>query len=331
MTSALSPSQIRRLRTRNQLLADDCAAASATAVARHLIAIQAQEWDSAQIAIAARTHDITAADIQREREIDRGFVLTWALRGTLHLVAADDLGWMLRLCGERVIRGTKRRYQQLGLTEAIRETALAHIDDILSQHGALTRAELARELEARGIPVAGQAIHHLARFAALRGLVCCGPERDGKLTFVLLRDWLPLSGLDDSDPLPQLARRYLRAYGPASQADLARWAGISPTQAKNAFAAIADDTVPATTKIGELTMLRDASDAAERIPSAPTARLLPRYDNYALAYATREVMVDGEYLKRVHPGGGLIRACVSVDGKARANWRLDKRRGRHPH
>ena len=37
-------------------------------------------------------------------------------------------------------------------------------------------------------------------------------------------------------------------------------------------------------------------------------------------------MVADAHAKRVHPGGGLIRACVVIDGEARANWKLEKRR-----
>ena len=63
-------------------------------------------------------------------------MLTWTLRGTLHLVAAEDLRWQLALCGPGAIRATKRRYEQLGLTEALRERALEEIEDILRREGA---------------------------------------------------------------------------------------------------------------------------------------------------------------------------------------------------
>ena len=62
-----------------------------------------------------------------------------------------------------------------------------------------------------------------------------------------------------------------------------------------------------------------------RRPLSRSVRLLPRYDNYLLGYASRAFMVADKYAKRVHPGGGLIRACVLVDSEARANWKLEKR------
>ena len=82
-----------------------------------LLALQSQEWPSAQLAMHARCPGVSQADVAQAREAERAFVLTWTLRGTLHLVPAADLGWLLELCAPGAIRSSKSRYQQLGLTE----------------------------------------------------------------------------------------------------------------------------------------------------------------------------------------------------------------------
>lgn len=271
---------------------------------------------------------MTQADIVHAREVERSFVLTWTLRGSLHLAPSDDLRWLLALCGPGAIRATRRRYAQLGLTEAIREQALSDIHAILSQHGALSRPDLARALEARGIPVEGQAIHHLVRFAALRGLICLGPEDDGALTYVLLDKWLPADAAATApdDPLGDLSRRYLKACAPATAADFARWSGLSASQVRAGWHAIANDCVNVILPTGEAAMLKSQLDAAKTKETGGIVRFLPRYDNFLLGYESRAFMVAGDYAKRVHPGGGLIRACVIVDGEAKANWKLEKRR-----
>ena len=261
------------------------------------------------------------------REVERAFVLTWTLRGTLHVVPAEDLRWQLELCGPPAIRGTRSRYKQLGLTEDLRERALAEIEDILTA-GALSRTQLAVALEPRGIPVEGQAIHHLARFAALRGLICIGAEVDGDMTYALLDDWLGAETRTRSpaDPPAEFARRYLAAYGPATQADFKRWSGLAMSQVKSAWAAIAPECASVTIPEGDALMLERQLDLLQTPASEPTVRLLPRYDNYLLGYESRAFMVAGAFAKRVHPGGGLIRSCLLVDGEAKANWKLEKRR-----
>ena len=328
MNSILTDEQVRRLRTRRQLLGHERRAASAASVVQRLFALQAQEWSSAQLAIAARTRGLTQSDVVHAREVERSFVLTWSLRGTLHLAPAADLRWLLELCGPGAIRGAGSRYKQLGLTEAAREGGLEAIQTILNREGSLIRSQLAQALESRGIPVAGQAIHHLVRYAALRGLVCFGPDIDGDLSYVLLDDWLPETDGTPrpADPLRELARRYLMAHAPAALADFARWSGLSKAQARLAWEAVAGECALAGGAGGDALMLKGQLEALEPRPTEPIVRLLPRYDNYLLGYASRAFMVADEQAKRVHPGGGLIRACVIVDGQAAANWKLEKRR-----
>lgn len=320
--------QARRMRARRQHLHDVSRGTSAAAIARDLFGLQSQEWTSAQLAIHARSQDLTQADVIHAREVERAFALTWTLRGTLHLVAAEDLRLQLEMCGPPAIRGSRSRYKQLGLTEDLRESALEEMRDILARDTALTRPQLADALAARGIPVAGQAIHHLVRFAALRGLICLGAEVDGDLTYVLLDDWLAASAVPPplDDPLREFARRYLAAYGPATMADFKRWSGLTAAQVKQAWASIRAECLSLSFPDGEALMLERQDPLLASPPDEPSVRLLPRYDNYLLGYESRAFMVADQYAKRVHPGGGLIRACLLVDGEAKANWKLEKRR-----
>ena len=319
---------LRQLRLRHQRLTHGARASSASETLRHLFALQSQEWPAAQLALHARTHGIAQADVIHAREVQRSFVLTWALRGTLHLLPSQDLRWLLALCASGAIRASKSRYAQLGLSDTVREQALPEIATALRRDCALTRSQLAQALAARGIPVKGQAIHHLVRFAALRGLICLGPERGGDLTYVLLDHWLPAAIADDppADPLAELARRYLNAYAPATAADFARWSGLSAKQVKAAWQAIAADCAAILLPDGEALILKTQLVPDKTAPAGPVVRFLPRYDNYLLGYASRAFMVADDFAKRVHPGGGLIRACVIVDGAAIANWKIEKRR-----
>ncbi len=328
MSLQLTWEQARRLRARRQHLYGTSRETSSKAIVCDLFALQSQEWSSAQLAIRARSRDLTQADVIHAREVERAFALTWTLRGTLHLVAAEDLQLQLDVCGPPAIRGTRSRFKQLGLSEEVRERALEAIADILSGDHALTRAQLAEALAGRGIPVAGQAIHHLVRFAALRGLICLGAEIDGDLTYVLLEEWLPaaITAPLPDDPLLEFARRYLAAYAPATMADFKRWSGLSMAQVKAAWTAVRPDCVPVKLPEGEALMLERQLDLLEAPPPEPTVRLLPRYDNYLLSHESRAFMVADAYAKRVHPGGGLIRSCLLVDGEAQANWKLEKRR-----
>jgi hypothetical protein len=49
-------------------------------------------------------------------------------------------------------------------------------------------------------------------------------------------------------------------------------------------------------------------------------RLLPGFDNYLLGYRSRGFAVNPLHAREVHPGGGVLRAVVLVDGRAVATW-----------
>jgi hypothetical protein len=247
------------------------------------------------------------------------------MRGTLHLIPAEDVGWMLALFGPIFIRGGQRRYNQLGLDPEIHRRAAQVIRETLTQRGPLTRPELAGALAAQGIPVEGQAIAHLVRHAALESLICFGPMRAGKPTYVILEDWVrPAGSLDAHQALAELARRYLEAYGPAAPDDFANWSGLSIRQARTAFDAVADDCLTVELDDSPAWMLERHADWLDEPPGDPIVRLLPNYDLYLLGYRSREFMVSEAYARRLHPGGGQIKACLIVDGRALGTWRNER-------
>ena len=99
----------------------------------------------------------------------------------------------------------------------------------------LDRATLIERVIQRDVAVdpGTQAPAHLVGYAALRGLICCGPDPE---TFVLLDDRVPpAEPVPEDDALAELARRYLAGHAPAEVADLATWSGLPITLARRAF------------------------------------------------------------------------------------------------
>jgi uncharacterized protein YcaQ len=329
VTKELSTKQIRLLRLRSQRLHPE-AARSISGVAelvKVMSGLQAQELPSATLAVRPRSIHLVAEDVKKAREEDRSIVLTWCMRGTLHLVPAEDLGWLLPFFGPVFIRKSDRRYKQLELDQETRKRAVSEIRKALSQRGPLIRTELAEALAAKGIPVEGQAIAHLVRYAALEGIICFGPERDGQLTYVLLDDWVRPSGRLDADQIQaELARRYLEAYGPAAPDDLARWSGISIGEARAGFEAISNDLLEVPTSDSQAWMLASYSAWLDEPREDSIVRLLPRYDAYLLGYQSRAFMVSAAHAKRIHPGGGQIKSTLIVDGRAAGIWSTERKK-----
>jgi hypothetical protein len=193
------------------------------------------------------------------------------------------------------------------------ETALAHARELLDGRG-LTRHELAAELTARGLQLGGdgQVPTHVLAALTARGLTCRGADRGRDATFVLVDDWVPPAPAP-VDPLAELARRYFRAFGPATAADFTTWSGL-PSGA--AIASVRDELTEV-----EFDGRRGWTLAA--VEPAPAFRLLPMFDNYLLGYRDRTAMLDPRLHPRVYVGG-IIKASVVCDGRVIGIWRLER-------
>jgi hypothetical protein len=286
--------------------------ATVVAVAAHAVGVQAQDTGAARLAIRARSVGTTADDVRRAAA-GGDVVRTWLMRGTLHLVAASDVRWLLAIFAPRDRAAGARRRAQLDLDDETTTRALIEIERVLAQESPLSRADLIGRLASRGVPVdpRGQAPAHLMGFAAMSGLICRGPDlgRD-EPGYVLLDEWVPPAPPHDpEEAVAGLARRYLHAFGPAGPADFALWSGLPLGTARLAVGAAA----------------QSADDPQPSVPArtGPAVRLLGAFDNYLLGY--RDVL-DGRHAARIKPGGGIVHPAVLVDGRVAGRWRLRRDR-----
>jgi hypothetical protein len=332
MTLSLTADQTRLLHLRAQGLyrPPSTAAPDVAQIVHEAAGLQAQDAAAGMRAVGVRGPGLVVGDVEHARVVARTVVRTWAMRGTLHLVAATDLRALLGLFGPVFLRGDARRRTQLGLDDATCTRAMRLIRDAIAGDGPRTRADLAGRLAADGIPTAGLAIVHLLYYAALSGLICQGLDRDGEPAYVLLDDWVaPASAPPRPQALAGLARRYLAAYGPAGPADLAAWSGLPKPDVHTAWAGIADEVLAVEAAGQPAWLLKDRAGWLDEPPPAqPIVRLLPAFDTYLLGYRDRHLSVAPEYARHIHPGGGILHPTLLVDGRAQGVWRSGRKRDR---
>jgi hypothetical protein len=283
-----------------------------------LVGVQAQDLAFARLAFRPRCSPaVVAADVDaavRERRL----VWTWAMRGTLHLVRADDAHWLLGLLGPSFAARGRPRRLRLGLDDDVCARALDVLRDVLTREGTQTRRELVARLP---IDPDGQAGAHLLAYAALRGVICRGPPRAREPTYALLDDWIGGSPapIDEDGALAQLARRYLAGHGPAAPEDLARWSGAGLRRARRAFELVAPELREAAGG-----WLLASSDARPGAGSGPQGALLGHFDPYLLGYTSRDLVLDARNARRIQAGGGFVGPAVVVEGRVVGTWRRDR-------
>jgi hypothetical protein len=291
-------------RLRAQLLTDPSPTDPATVV-RHLLAVQAQDTRAMRLAIRSRSLGLTAADVDRALTEDRTLVVTWLNRGTLHLVASDDHGWLHQLTAPRQLTWNRTRLAQEGVSDHQAERGVELVADAVAQ-GPRTRRDLRAVLDDAGIPTARQALVLVLIAASLAGEVVRGPVVDGELAYASTTAWLGPrpAPLDPAEALARLAHRYLAAHAPATPEDLARWAGLTLTQARAGFAALDDLPGP----------------PPDDPPVWPTPRLLGGFDPILHGWTDRS-FVTGPH-RSIITTNGLFRPIALVEGRAAATWRL---------
>ena len=319
----------RRVRARRAAAQLLCGPGESTPVriVERLLAVQAQDLRAARLALRARGRGLSAAHPDRALTVERSLAVGWLCRGTLHLVCREDYPWLLGLTAPVQTARSRRRLGQEGVSARDADRAVAVIEAALAADGPLGRPQLAERIAAHGIRTEGQATPLLLNLAALRGVAVLGPVRDGGQVFAPARDWLgaapppDLAGAERDRALAELARRYLAGHGPATAADLAGWVGLPLRDARAGLRSIAADLVEIGGGLVELAV-------RERTPSRLPARLLPAFDPYLLGWKDRAFAVPARYARRVHPGGGILRAVATVDGLAAGTWRIRRRGGR---
>jgi len=323
MSDKLTRTELQYVRALNQHLVTASNVSISTLVAR-MGALQAQVKLASLLAIGSRRANITIGDVVGELHNSRHFIRTWCLRGTLHLVAADDVGWILDLVAPRILKNSERRYKQLALDRNTLSRATAYLSEALRERGALTRCEIASHLERSGIAVEGQQLPHILRRAALLSLICLGPDReDGTETYVLIEDWIGRELTRSPHGWSALAQRYLNSYGPASLIDFATWSGAFMGEARDAFNAL---PLMAIDVGGETVWMLEEQAPLLAQEFEAYVRLIPAYDPLLLGYQSRQWLVRTEFARQIHPGGGVLRPTVLVNGEAAGTWQMTRRK-----
>jgi hypothetical protein len=285
------------------------------AMVEHLVGLQAQEPLPPYLSLWSRLTDPDPAAVSAALE-ERTAVRLVLMRGTLHLVTADDALRLRPLVQPLLDRS--RRQQSARPAADVDSSALA----------AATRAELVAgpvELSALGdlltvtfpdVPAA--ALAQAARLTV--PLVQCPPRGtwggSGRVMHQTLEAWLERD-LEAPDPA-WVVRRYLRAFGPASAADLTTWSGVADL--RRALGDLADELRRDRDEDGrELVDLEELPLADEDTP-APV-RLLGRYDNLWLSHEQRDRVTPPGTRPRWMGVNGGVAATVFVDGQLQGLWR----------
>ncbi len=302
---------------------------------RRTAGIQAQVMSAAELALFTRVEGLSAQEIRSALFQDHSLVKTWAMRATLHVLATSDLPLYVAALSFREFRNWSAYFASYGISPAQHEAFLSAVPQVVGSEP-MTREQLAIALtEQTGIAHLRDVILSSGwgtplRQSALRGDLCFGPNQGQNVTFVNPRAWIGAwQSIEPEQALQELVRRYLRAYGPATAEDFARWCwdGGGRIQAKKLFQSMKDELEEVDVEGWRAVALRATLEPMQHLEPSETIHLLPLFDAYTIGTPhDLEPLLASAYKSLVFRPQGWISAVILVNGSIQGVWQYTTRR-----
>ena len=258
---------------------------------------------------------------------DRSIVRSWAMRGTLHVFAAEDVPTVAAALRGKEMWRRPAWLRWFGVNELEMESLIDTIGEVLDDGRPRTRAELAEEIGALLGPKIGNLLlgswGSALKIASDHHYLVQSAEDDAGTRFVRASRWITSwRDEDKNEALPKLVVRYLAAYGPATLKELLRWWGVAPVSVIGPVVERLGDAVTEVDVDGTRAYAR-----TEDLPSIEAAtttrgsvRLVGGFDPFIVGAGLREQMLPVKHLKRVSRTAGWISPVVLIDGVAAGVW-----------
>jgi hypothetical protein len=282
----------------------------------HLVGLQAQENLPPYLSLAARLEDVDPYVVTRSLE-DRSLVRLLTLRGTIHLLTADDALMLRQWTQPRQDQERKASQNTKPALHLDTDEFNAAVSDVLDD-GPLPVKALGEALAARFPGVPPNALAHLARVnQPLAQLPPRGAwQQSGGVVYQYVDRWVGRA-LTEPDP-QQLVRRYLTAFGPGTAADVTAWSGVTGLAPLLKGMELAEHT----DENGKVLYDVPGGEITPGEAEAPV-RLLGTYDNVWLSHAKRDRVTDPGKRKHWMGLNGGMASTVFVDGMLEGLWRIE--------
>lgn len=327
----------RRVRIgRRHLLAPSVRAESPVAVADAVVALHATDAATVFLSVCARLRVPDAAAVEKGLYEDVSLVRLLSMRNTLFVVS-DEMAPRVEASNARAVAAKERRtlLKHLaddghGLDELWLAGTEASVLTALAARGSATGSELSAAVPALRTKITlfrgkkQEAVQGVAsrviRVLAAEGRIRRDRPR-GSWTSSQFR-WTasePRPAQETGRAQAELALRWLRSYGPASEADLKWWTGWGLGQVRRALATAGAEEVRLDS--GATAWVAPQDQEPDPAPE-PWAALLPALDPSAMGWADRGFHLPPEHRALLFDRSGNIGPTVWWNGRIVGGWAL---------
>ena len=327
-----------RLTLRHRLAPDE-QGRDVVEAARSLVGFHASDPASVFLQARARVPHAGVAAVESALYAERALVRMTAMRRTLFVVPAELVPVLQSACANRIAAQERRRLERLiegariardgaKWLAAVERDTLAAIEDRGEATGAVLSdavpalRERMRFGEGKRWETTTAVTGRLLVVLAAEGRIVRGRPRgtwvSGQYRWTTAAAWLggETQALPPEHAEAELARRWLRAFGPSPASDLKWWTGWTVAQVRRAVAAIGAVEVSLG---GSATGLALAGDLEPVAAPAPGPALLPSLDATVMGWAERSWFL-GDHSPLVFNANGNAGPTVWWDGRVVGAW-----------
>jgi hypothetical protein len=321
---------VRRLQ-RHALLPPAPSGTDPAEVAATICGAHAQVLSAAELSVALRIEGATRMTVRHAMWDDHGLIKTYGPRGTVHLLAVDDLPmWMAALSAIPAhspfpdgVRLTPKQAEQIvdAIGQALEDSELT-IDE-------LDRAvvNLAGEWAGDRVMPAFQDLwprwRQAVGMAAYRGVLCFGPNKGRRVTYTNPRRWLPrFRPASEDQAIKAVIARYLYAYGPATPQHFAQWFGAPAAWAADQFERLSGKLTKINFDGTPAWVARGDTEMPDNQEVKGSVLLLPYFDAYAVGSHPRSRLFPGRAATRALAPSGQAGnfPVLLIDGMVAGVW-----------
>ncbi len=320
--TVLTVRELNRAMLARQLLLERARITIVPAIER-LAALQAQWAPSPYIALWSRLVDFRRPKLWSA--IERHEVIRARLmRGTLHLVSARDF-YAYAVATQDLQRGAWNRLQ---VGRGVDPKKIAALAIAFAREPRPKEEVLAHVRERIGGSLGGPFSWLIWRFVSAHADLVTAPpgghwEYGGTdAPYVAARHWIARGERpSEEEALEILVRRCLAAFGPATVADVAKFAGQVPPRIRPTLERLAPKLLTFRDEEGRLLYELPRAPRPDGEVEAPV-RFLPRYDELLISYQHRDRVIAPAHRRAVYTKNAIVEAVFMVDGFAAGTWSL---------
>ncbi|MDQ3086001.1 MAG: winged helix DNA-binding domain-containing protein [Actinomycetota bacterium] len=312
-------------------------AGSALAAASSVVVLHSTDPVTVFLSIQARA-DVQPTDIERELYEDRTLVRMLGMRRTLFVVPRELVPVVYAACTRSIAARERRRVEQMIADSGISSRpaawltrALSSARKALEERGEASTRELVAQIPilAKRLRVASgtkfeatqsvgsRVLPQLAMEGRIVRVRPRGTWINGEYRWAPIETWLggPITAVEQGAAQAQLLRRWLAAFGPATETDIRWWTGWTAREARAALAAVPHAVVDLGGEVGFV--LADDLGSTKRLE--PSAALLPTLDPTTMGWKERHWYL-GKHASLVFDSNGNAGPTVWWDGRVVGGW-----------